>query len=518
MQMQGMRNLLILGQIGDIGTGTIVLIILGVFFLAVFLIFTMWKRVPQNKAAVVTGRKKRVISGGGRFVIPLLERYDIISLENIKIPVDIKNAISSQGVAIAVRSVSVVKVKSDNESIYSAVEQFYRGDARSTAEEISTQANYILVGKLREIIAKMTVEEIYRDKDKFSSEVQENAARDLAEMGLEIKAFTVMDISDSNGYLEALGRKQIAEVKKNADIAEAEARKETTVKTAEANRLGEAARLQAETQIAEAAKEKELNIQSFRQEAEAAKAQADLAYEIQANIVRKEVTDTEMQVELLRKQRETQLAEQEAERKERELSATVHKSADAEKYRREKEAEAAKFEQIARAQAEAESVKLDGVSRAEAVKVQGLAHAEVTKQQGLAESEAIKAKGLAEAEAMKEKAEAFKQYNDAAVSQMIIERLPEIAQNIAEPLSKTERIVVIDGGEGGGASRVSGYVTDIVAKLPATVEALTGINLVDKLKGYVDNSPKAAPEATADIPVNDIIQSVLEKAFPGKGE
>jgi len=468
----------------------IAVVVLAVIFVVIFCILAMWKRVPQNKAAVITGRKKRVISGSGGIVWPVLERYDVISLENIKIPVEIKSAISSQGVAISVRSVSVVKIKSDHESIYSAFEQFYRGNAKTTSDEISTQANYILVGKLREIIAKMTVEEIYRDKDKFSSEVQENAARDLAEMGLEIKAFTVMDLGDSNGYLEALGRKQIAEVKKDADIAEADARRETTVKTAEATRLGEAARLQAETQIAEAAKEKELNVQAFRQEAEAAKAQADLAYEIQANKVRKEVTDTEMQVELLRKQRETELAEQEAIRKERELAATVHKAADADKYRREKEAEATKYEQIARAQAEAEAIKLDGASKAEAVKMQGLAQADVISQQGLAEAEAIKAKGLAEAEAMHKKAEAFKQYNDAAVSQMVIERLPEIAKNVAEPLSRTEKIVVIDSGngEGGGASKVSGYVTDIIAKLPVTVEALTGVNLVDKLKSFAEGT------------------------------
>jgi len=197
-----------------------------------------------------------------------------------------------------------------------------------------------------------------------------------------------------------------------------------------------------------------------------------------------------MQVELLRKQRETELAEQEAVRRERELAATVHKAADAEKYRREKEAEAAKYEQIARAQAEAESVKLDGASKAEAVKMQGLAQADVITQQGLAEAEAIKAKGLAEAEAMHKKAEAFKQYNDAAVSQMVIERLPEIAKNIADPLSKTEKIVVIDSGngQGGGASKVSGYVTDIIAKLPTTVEALTGVNLVDKLKSFAEGS------------------------------
>ena len=467
----------------------LIFIILAVVFAAIFLIFALWKRVPQNKAAVITGLRKRIISGGGGIIIPMLERSDVISLENIKIPVEISNAISSQGVAIAVKSVSVVKVKSDNESIYSAVEQFFRGDARSTSEEISLQASYVLVGKLREIIAKMTVEEIYRDKDKFSSEVQENAARDLAEMGLEIKAFTVMDISDSNGYLEALGRKQIAEVKKDADIAEAEAKRETKVKTAEATRLGEEARLLAETQIAEATKVKELNVQSFRKEQESAKAQADLAYEIQANKVKKEVTDTEMQVELLRKQKETELAEQEALRKEKELSATVHKAADAEKYRREKAAEASKFEQIAKAEAEAEAIKLDGASKAEAIRMQGRAEAEVIQHHGLAESEAIKAKGLAEAEAMFKKAEAFKQYNDAAVTQMIVEKLPEIAKNVADPISKTEKIVVIDSGQGGGgASKVSGYVTDIIAKLPETVEALTGINLLEKFKGAVDGS------------------------------
>jgi flotillin len=307
-------------------------------------------------------------------------------------------------------------------------------------------------------------------------------------MGLEIKAFTVMDIEDANGYLNALGRKQIAEVKKDADIAEANAQKETTIKTAEATRLGEEARLLAETQVAEAAKTKELNVQSFRQEQEVAKAQADLAYEIQANKVKKDVTDTEMQVELLRKQRETELAEQEAIRKERELLAAVHKAADADKYRREKEAEALKYEQITKAQAEAEAVKLDGASKAEAIKMQGLAQADVIKQHGLAESEAIKAKGLAEAEAMFKKAEAFKEYNDAAVTQMIIERLPEIAKNIADPISKTEKIVVIDGGQGGGAAKVSGYVTDIIAKLPATVEALTGIDLLDKFKGAIEES------------------------------
>jgi len=466
---------------------TIVAIILAVIVLAIFVLLALWKRVPQNKAAVVTGRKKKIISGKGGLVIPLLERVDMISLENIKIPLNIDRAISSQGVPVTVKSVAVVKVKSDAESIYSAVEQFFRGATDKTAAEIATQSSYVLVGKLREIIAKMTVEEIYQDKDKFSSEVQENAAISLAEMGLEIKAFTVMDLEDANGYLDALGRKRISEVKRDAQIAEADAERETVERTAEALRRGSEAKLLAEAQVAEAAKEKEIKIQSYRKEQEAAKAIADNAYIIEENKVKKEVTETELQVELLRRQKETELAEQEAKRKEKELDATINKQADAERYRQERLAEAKKFEQVARAQAEAESVKLDGQARAEAIRLQGMA-----------EAEAIQARGLAEAEAMMKKAEAFKQYNEAAVIQMMIDRLPEIAKNVADPLSKTEKIVVIDqGGSGqGGAAKVSSYVTDIMAQLPETVEALTGINLIDVLKGATgaEGSEKKADE------------------------
>ncbi|MCL2386115.1 MAG: SPFH domain-containing protein [Defluviitaleaceae bacterium] len=460
--------------------------ILGIIFAALFVMFLLWKRIPQNKAAVVTGLRKRIISGGGGFVIPLFERYDVLSLENIKIPLDIDNAISSQGVPVTVRSVAVVKVKSDKESIYSAMEQFFRGATEKTAAEIATQSSYVLVGKLREIIAKMTVEEIYQDKDKFSSEVQENAAISLAEMGLEIKAFTVMSIDDTNGYLVALGRKRISEVKRDAQIAEAEAERETVIKTAEATRLGSEAKLKADTQVAEATKEKELKVQAYRREQESAKAIADNAYQIEENKVKKEVTETELQVELLRRQRETELAEQEAKRREKELEATINKQADAERYRQERQAEAKKFEHVAHAEAAAHAIKMDGQARAEAIRLQGQA-----------EAEAIQAKGLAEAEAMMKKAEAFKQYNDAAVIQMLVERLPEIAKNIADPLSQTEKIVVIDNGGGAnggksGASKVAGYVTDIIAQLPETVEALTGVDLIDVLKNATATNPNIA--------------------------
>lgn len=263
--------------------------IVAVLVLLSISVATMWKKAPQDKALVVTGLKRRVISGGGGFVIPLLERADKISLENMKISVETRGALTEQGVDIKADGVAVIKVKSDKESILSALEQFNTGKENETINVIKDTAKDVLEGKLREIISKLTVEEIYKDREKFASQVQEVAAVDLAEMGLEIKAFTIRDISDDNGYLEALGKKRIAEVKRDANIAEAESLKETNIRTAEANRLGEEAQLLAETQIAEATKEKELKVTQYRQEQETKKASADLAYDIEANKVKQNV-------------------------------------------------------------------------------------------------------------------------------------------------------------------------------------------------------------------------------------
>jgi len=451
---------------------TIVLLVIGVL--------SLWRKVPQDKALVVTGVRKRVISGAGGLIIPILERADRISLENMKIYVGTQGALTEQGVGLTVSGVAIIKVKSDKESILSAIEQFNSGNEAKTIKVIEDISKSVLDGKLREIISKLTVEEIYKDREKFASQVQEVAARDLADMGLEVKAFTIIDISDENGYLESLGKKRIAEVKRDAEIAEANAEMETKVKTSEANRQGQQAFLQSETKIAEAAKEKELLVQNYRKEQETAKAIADLAYEIERNKVNKEVTETEMQVEFLRKQKETEVAEQEALRKEKELNATIIKQAEADKYR-----------EIQLAQARAESVRLDAAARAEARKLEGEAEAHHVREHGRAEAEILREKGSAEAESMNKKAEAFKNYGEAAMAQMIVEHLPQIASAIAAPLAKTEKIVIVDnGGSGGngsgkGAAKVSGYVTDIMATLPQTVEALTGVDMLDMLKGIV---------------------------------
>lgn len=449
------------------------ILIVAVLLLLIFSILLMWRKVPQDKALVVTGLRKRVISGGGGLVIPLLERSDLISLENMKIEVRTDGALTEQGVDIKADGVAILKVKSDKESILSAIEQFNTGSEKSTIDNIKDTAKDVLEGKLREIISKMTVEEIYKDREKFASQVQEVAAVDLAQMGLQIKAFTIRDIKDDNGYLIALGKKRISEVKRDAEIAEAEADKETKIKTASATREGEQARLEAETQIAESFKEKELKIQAYRKDQQTETAKADLAYEIEASKVQQEVEKEKMQVLIVKKQKEIELAVQEALRKERELEANVKKLAEAEKYSLEKRAEADKYREIQDAEAEAETIRLKGTAMANA-----------KREEGMAEVDIIREKGKAEAEAMMKKAEAFKQYNEAAITQMVIEKLPEIARAIADPLSKTEKIVIVDnGGNGDGAAKVSKYVTNIMAQLPETVEALTGADLKQLLKG-----------------------------------
>lgn len=485
----------------DFGVITIALTIVGVIILLLLSISLMWRKVSQDKALVVTGLKKRVISGGGGLVIPLFEKTDIISLENMKIEVKIDGALTSQGVNIKADGVAVLKVKSDEESILSAVEQFNTGKEKETIDVIKDTAKDVLEGKLREIVSKLSVEEIYRDREKFASQVQEVAAVDLAEMGLEIKAFTIRDISDANGYLEALGKKRIAEVKRDANIAEAEANMETKIKTADANREGEAARIVSETQIAESNKEKELKVQAYRKDQETEKAKADLAYEIEASKVQQAVETEKMQILIVKKQKEIELAEQEALRMERELEARIIKQADADKYSVEKKAEADKYSAVQRADSDKYKEIQSAMAVAEAIKLKGQATAEAKRAEGMAEVEIIRLKGIAEAEAMAKKAEAFKQYNDAAVTQMIIEKLPELAKAVAEPLAKTEKIVIVDSGsgQGKGAAKVSGYVTDILASLPETVNALTGINLMDVL----NKSDKAEVQKSISIESKD---------------
>lgn len=286
-------------------------------------------------------------------------------------------------------------------------------------------------------------------------------------MGLEIQTFTIRDIDDQQGYLKALGARQIAEVKKNAAIAEAEAQREQAQKTAAARRAGKEAELIAETEIANAEKEKELKVQAYKEEEKKAQAKADFAYEVEQNIVKKQVIEAQKAAELFEEIRQTEIAQQQAIKREKELEATIKKVVEADKYKIEKTAEADRYEQIKKAEAEAESIRIKGIAEAETIRIKGQATADAMK---------------AEAEAMKEKAEAYKQYGEAAIIEILAEKLPEIAKYMAEPLSKTEKMVIIDNGGDGGASKLTKNVTKMIGEVPEVINALTGVDLVGLIK------------------------------------
>ena len=251
-------------------------------------------------------------------------------------------------------------------------------------------------------------------------------------------------------------------------------------KTSEAKRLGTEAQLKAETQIALAKKEKELRIQAYKEEEQKAQAKADYAYEVEQNIVKKNVIEALKNTELFEEQRQTEIAMQQALKQEKELEATVKKVAEAQKYKEQQEADAKRYTIIKNAEAEAESIRIKGAAEAEATRIKGQAIAEAMK---------------AEAEAMREKAEAYKQYGEAAIVQMIVEKLPDIAKNIAEPLAKTEKMVIIDNGSGNGAAKVTQNVSKMVSEVPQVVESLTGINLIDLISSLQKASFNEADES-----------------------
>ncbi|WP_066720011.1 flotillin family protein [Clostridium sp. Marseille-P299] len=518
----------------------IVIAIIGLIVI-VSVLLSMWKKVPQDKAAVVTGTKKKIITGGGGLVIPILQRVDYISLGNIQIDVSTDESMSSQGVPIAVVGTAVIKVKNETNSIFNAIEQFTGRNEMQIEQSIRSTATNVLEGKLREIVSTMTVEDIYRDRETFSSKVQEVVGTELGEMGLEVKVFTIKDINDSNGYIQALGVKQIAEKKKDAEIAKAEANRETQIETSKAKRSGEQARLLAETEIAEATKLKEVQEAAYMQEQQAAKAKADAAYEIQKNITFKEVVTAQLDAELLKQERQKdieaaqvqiqiikeqkniELAQKQAERIKESLRAEVveparadrekqQNIADAEKYRKIAEAEAQAEAQKKFAEAEAEAKRLRAIAESEAIRKTGQAEADVISQKGKAEADAIRAKGIAEAEAMEKKAEAYQKYSSAAVAEMLIQVLPDVAGKIAQPLSQIDKIVIMDGGNGSnGVSNVAGNVTGVMTQVFESLKEVTGIDLGDivKAKGY-----DAQVTKNININANPELVEAIDKIVP----
>jgi flotillin len=471
----------------------------GLFF--VFLVLALvyssrYKKVGPNEVLIISGRGTshmdattgksirrsfRVVRGGGTFIWPVLERVDHLSLELMTIEVVTPNVYTLQGVPVTLDGVAQVKVGSDDVSIVTAAEQFLS----KAVSEIINVALQTLEGHLRAIVGTMTVEEIYKDRDKFAQRVQEVSALDMKNMGLTIVSFTIKNIHDAQGYLDALGQARIAEVKRDATIGQANAQRDATIQSAKARQEGETAKYIAETKIAESQKSYSVQKASYDAEVNQKKAESELAYPLQQNITNQRVKEEEVEIEVVEKRKQIEVQEQEVLRRERELDATIRKPAEAEQYRIRTLADAKKFQLEVEAEGQMSATRNLGIGEADANKAKGLAQADVIKAQGLTQAEVIQAQGLAEATATSKKAAAWEQYTQAAILQQILDKLPALAAAIAQPLSKTDKIVVISsgGGDGGaGTSKITRDVADSMAQIPEVIEALTGISLIDLLK------------------------------------
>ncbi|MGO1060358.1 SPFH domain-containing protein [Planococcus sp. FY231025] len=474
----------------------IILAIVGVYI-------TKYKTVGPDEALIVTGsylgsknvhtddsgNRIKIIRGGGTFLLPVFQQAAPLSLLSSKLEVTTPEVYTEQGVPVMADGTAIIKIGGSISEIATAAEQFLG----KSKEDRENEAKEVLEGHLRSILGSMTVEEIYKNRDKFSQEVQRVASNDLAKMGLIIVSFTIKDVRDKNGYLDSLGKARIAQVKRDADIATAESEMQTRIKRAEAGKDAQRAEIERATEIAEAEKENLLKVAEYKREQDSAKARADQAYELETARSKQEVVEQEMQIRIIERQKQIELEEKEIQRRERQYDSEVKKKADADRYSVEQAAAAEKSKQLADADAQKYRVEAMAKADAEKIRMDGLARAESQRAQGESEADVIRLKGLAEAEAKRKIAEAFEMYGQAATLDMIVNMLPEYAKQIAAPLGNIDKITVVDtgGGEGGGANRVTSYATNLMSSLQETLKESSGIDVKEMLENLTGKSDYA---------------------------
>uniref|UniRef100_A0A8C3I196 Flotillin n=1 Tax=Chrysemys picta bellii TaxID=8478 RepID=A0A8C3I196_CHRPI len=405
-----------------------------------------------NEAMVVSGfcRSPPVMVAGGRvFVLPCIQQIQRISLNTLTLNVKSEKVYTRHGVPISVTGIAQVKIQGQNKEMLAAACQMFLGKSESEITHIALET---LEGHQRAIMAHMTVEEIYKDRKKFSEQVFKVASSDLVNMGISVVSYTLKDIHDDQDYLHSLGKARTAQVQKDARMGEAEAKRDAGIKEAKAKQEKLSAQYLSEIEMAKAQRDYELKKATYDIEVNTRKAESDLAYQLQVAKTKQKIEEQKMQVLVVERTQQIQLQEQEIIRKEHELEATIKKPAEAERYRLEKLAEAQRYR--------------DGTQ------------ASGTAVKGEAQAFAIEAKARADAEQMAKKAEAFQQYQDAAMVDMLLEKLPQVAEEISKPLSAVKKITMVSSGsEGVGAAKMTGEVLEIMSKLPDTVEKLTGISI-----------------------------------------
>jgi flotillin len=451
------------------------LIVIGVIVLAVVLILILlskqYRKVGPNEVLIISGGRKRTITdpdgskrkigyrmhiGGGTLVLPFLESAQVLPLEVYTLDLQSNEAITARGIQVNAHGQAQIKIGGDENSIRLAAEQFLgKGD-----QGIKDIAGEILEGHMRAALGTMTVEELFQKRQELAVKVKKAVENEFKLMGLHILSFSLKDISDTTGYIEALGKPRIAQARSEAAVAEAEAERDATVSASNARKDADIAKFRAESEIAAANKDYELKRAEYQASVNQKKASADLSYELERQKINQQLKKEEYAVRIVEKEAAIKLEEKEILRKEKELESTVIKQADARKYQIQTDAEAEAFRFQSEAKVKAEAIRLEGE---------------------------------AEAETMKKKALSYAHYNEAAIYEMLISIMPELARAVSEPLSKVEKIVMVDSGNGGGASKITKQVADVLAQLPTVVESLSGVDL-KKLIGKLSSSGEDKPK------------------------
>ncbi|MBO0791420.1 MAG: flotillin family protein [Ktedonobacteraceae bacterium] len=495
----------------------------------IFIVFTIFgrllRKVGPNQALIVYGlRGTRVITGGGKLVIPLIDRAQEFSLELMSFDVAPRQALyTTQGVAVNVEAVTQIKVRSDEESVKTSAEQFLS----KSQDERENLIRLVMEGHLRGIVGQLTVEDLVKDPESVGGKMLRTVTPDMQKMGLEVISFTIKDVRDENEYITNMGRPEIASIRKQADIAAALAQRDTQIQQANAAREAAVARAKADQERVKAESESlalqaesqrnlSLKKAAFDGEVKRQQAAADKAYDIQSNITQQQVVTEAIKVTEVEKQAQVKVQQAEIQRRELELQATIQKAAEAERRRIETVADAERERLVLEAQGQADAAKARGTGEAEATRARGMAEAEIIRARGLAEAEVIRAKGEAEADAMKVKAAAYHEYNQAAVLDKLLTGMPEIVRAIAEPLGKVDKVTIVSTGSDGnsnlGANRITGDIVNMVAQVPALFELLSGTRIGDLMSNVPalskqdeqkDNSGANGTASTVDSSTGD---------------
>ena len=454
-----------------------ILIFAGIVLL-ILIIAAGYVKAPPDKAYIISGlrRTPRILIGRAGIKFPFLERVDVLYLGQMTVDIKTEQSVPTNDfINVNVDAVAKVRIGATPEAIQLAAKNFLN----KNPENITLDLQDSLQGNMREIIGTLALKTINTDRDSFSDQVMEKASKDMQKLGIEILSCNIQNVTDEKGLISDLGMDNTSRIKKDAAIAKAQAERDVAIAQAEADRAANDARVAAQTEIAQknnalAIREAELKTQS-----DTAKAMADAAYEIQQQEQQKTIQAVTVNAQIAKAERDAELRQKQVTVKEQELIAQVEKQADAEKYRMEKQAEA----ELIQRQKKAEAERFAAEQEAAGIKAKYDAEAAGIAAKGRAEAESIRAKGLAEAEAMEKRAEAYRKYNGAAMAEMMIKIMPEMAAEIAKPLSQIDKINIYGTGDGtNGAAQISGNMPIVMKQVFDTMSEATGVDFTEIMR------------------------------------